>query len=518
MLAAMPLSVRIAALVVLVVAGAGALALWSGGRARPAASATPPRSPSERPAAAPAPAPPPPRSAPPERLPGSGAEPLRYLVVGGGATPESTEVSLEQDLALLAQVLPGPGQLLFAGGRDSSSVRVLDERPPADALLVRLGDLFQPRTGRRSRYRKSELDAGSATLPAVETAFTTALMRGEDPLILYFAAHGEQGEHPRANSIVLWGGGALDVARLAELHEAHPRPLRVISASCFSGGFAELAFAQADSERGAAQTPRCGLFAGTWDRETSGCDPDPDRRRQEGYSVHFVQALRGRDRSGAVLPAPQIDFDGDGRVSLLEAHTRAAIAARSIDVPTSTSQRYLRAVESTGASVDPELLVEEQALIVELGASLGAHDEPAAKRRLHAIEAQIDALDAKLRQTDLQVDTRYGELAARLLGRWPVLDDAYHPEFAATLARDRTAITAALDGWPEALSHGAAERDRTAMELEFAELELEEAQLTRLLRAHETQRLASALRRRGGPAWRHYRDLLACERLVITTP
>jgi hypothetical protein len=203
-------------------------------------------------------------------------------------------------------------------------------------------------------------------------------------------------------------------------------------------------------------------------------------------------------------------------VSLLEAHTRAAIAARSIDVPTTTSQRYLRAVESTPAALDRELLAEEQALTVQLGASVAVRDEAAARRRLDALEAQIDALDAKLQQADLRVDEHYGELAARLLARWPVLDDAYHPEFAATLARDRAAIAAALDSWPEALSHAAAERDRAAMELDFAALELEEALLTRLLRAYETQRLAVALRRRGGPSWRHYQDLLACERLVIT--
>jgi hypothetical protein len=504
-------------LVLVVAAGAGAYAL---GRGR-----TPPRAggasagPS-REQVAPAPAPPPSAAPPSSLAPAQGAfaQPVRFLAVGGGATPESTEVSLEQNLALLAQVLPGPGALLLGGGPGSSSVRVLDDRPVADPLLVRLGDLFQPRSGRHSRYRASELAAGGASLAAVESALAEALARGDEPLILYFAAHGEQGEHPSGNAIVLWGGGALDVVRLAELHDAHPRPLCVISASCFSGGFAELAFAHADAERGPARAPRCGLFAGTWDRETSGCDPDPDRRRQEGYSLHFLQGLRGRDRHGVQLPGPEIDFDGDGRVSLLEAHTRAAIAARSIDVPTTTSQRYLRAVERAGTAIDRELLPEEQAVTLQLGAVLGLLDQLAVTRRQRALAAQLDALDAKLQQADRLVDQRYGELAARLLGRWPVLDDAYHPEFAATLERDRAEIAAALDAWPEARHHLAAERERAVLEADFFELEVEDALVARLLRAHETQRLAAALRKRRGAEWQHYQELLACERRVITTP
>ena len=54
-------------------------------------------------------------------------------------------------------------------------------------------------------------------------------------------------------------------------------------------------------------------------------------------------------------------------MSLLEAHTRAAIAGRSIDVPTTTSQRYLRAVQRTRARPMPALLPEERALVRQLG-------------------------------------------------------------------------------------------------------------------------------------------------------
>jgi hypothetical protein len=126
------------------------------------------------------------------------------------------------------------------------------------------------------------------------------------------------------------------------------RPVRVVLTSCFSGGFAELAFAGADAGKRELAAGRCGLFAATAEREASGCDPNPDRAAQEGYGLHFLQALQGRDRAGAVAA---IDLDGDGKVSLLEAHARARIASAGIDVPTSTSERWLRATPgAAGAS------------------------------------------------------------------------------------------------------------------------------------------------------------------------
>lgn len=466
-------------------------------------------------------APPAPSQEPPAKpagrvSPAASAGPLRYLAVGGGPFPDSTEVSLEQNLRLVSETLAGPGALLFAGGADSRSVRVLRSGPAEDPLLVRLGDLFQPRPGRDSEYRPSALAAGAASLAAVAARLTSALdtAGAGDPLLLYFATHGEQGEQARDNAVLLWGGGALTPARLAELHDAHPGPLRVVNASCFSGGFAELAFEGADAQRGAARAPRCGLFAGTWDRETSGCDPDPDRKRQEGYSLHFWHALRRLGRDGEPLSAEQVDFDADGRVSLLEAHTRAAIAGRSIDVPTTTSQRYLRAVQHARAASDPALLPEEHALVRQLSSWLGVGSEREARARRDRLDAELDRNDAAYTKLAAEQTALHGELVARLLGRFPALDDPYHPQFAVTFTRERAAIERALDTWPEAARHAAAQRELDALSRRYEALDLEEAQLTRLLLAYETEGLAAGLRRKGGPALRQYEALLACERWV----
>jgi hypothetical protein len=62
--------------------------------------------------------------------------------------------------------------------------------------------------------------------------------------------------------------------------------------------------------------------------------------------------------------------------------------------------------------------------------------------------------------------------------------------------------------------HAAAERALEAVDTELQQLDVEEAQLIRLLRAHETLGLAAALQKRGGPGFADYQTLLACERHV----
>jgi hypothetical protein len=442
---------------------------------------------------------------------------LRLLAVGGGATPEYTEVSLEQDIELVIKVFPAPALSLFAGGSESDSVRTLDPKANSDALLSQLGELFDPRSGRDSNYRRTSLVAQPASLENFESSFVKALASGQEPLFVYIASHGLQGEHPRDNHVELWGGEPLTVSLLDELEGESTRPLRLVITSCYSGGFADLAFAHAEPSAGPTRAPRCGLFAGTWDRQTSGCDPNPDRRRQESYSIHLLHALRGEDRDGKRLPPDELDLDGDGKISLLEAHTRARIASHSIDVPTTTSERYLREVEHLAAKPgkpNPKLLPEEAAVIARLGARLKLTTQAAAQKHYDSLSAKLDALDAELDRSDAELERAQGHLKAALLARWAVLSDPYHPEFAPTLSQHADAIRQALTESPLARAYQAAHSRSDELIERANALDPDEAVALRLVRAYETLALATSLSARGGPAYAHYKDLLTCERSV----
>jgi hypothetical protein len=441
------------------------------------------------------------------------AEP-RYIVVGGGATPEYTEVSLEQDTRLATQSLPGPGLTLFAGGQGSVSVRLLAPPVRNESLLAQLGAIFDPRPNRDSRYRATTLNAQPATLTNFETSMALAMSTTKEPLLVYIAMHGLQGSEARDNYFELWGGDSVTVAQLDELTAGAKRPVRFVIASCYSGGFAELAFTHAEAQRGPTTQQRCGLFAGTWDRQTSGCDPNPDRRAQEGYSLHMLHALRGEDRAGKALPRNQLDLDGDGKISLLEAHTRARIASTSIDVPTTTSERYLREVVKTPAPPQWKLLPEDAAVVKQLGARLGLLDAAAVDKRYQELSAKLDELQPELDAADEEQDHARSQLGAELLARWPVLGDSFHDEFASALERDSAAISGVLRDSRYAQRFKEARTQADALGSRANTLDAQEAVVLRLVRAYETAGLASALAARGGEDYARYQALLACERGV----
>jgi hypothetical protein len=448
---------------------------------------------------------------PPAPLVASG--PLRFLALGGGPTPESNEVSLEQDIELVQRALPPPGLVLFAGGSASPSVRELDPGPKGDAVRTALGDLFAPRSGRQSRYRAPSFSAERATLENVEARLAAALSQGDTPLLVYVAAHGDRGADAKSNSVALWGGGALSVAALAELHERHQRPLRLVATSCFSGGFGELAFAGADATgRHPSPVARCGLFAGTADRETSGCDPNPNRRARESYGLHLAHALAGERRDGTRLAPGEADFDGDGKIGLLDAHTWARIEAVSFDVPTTTSERWLRHVEPGSAPIDRALAPEDARVIERLGAALGLSGEGAVEQRWAALDRQLAALGSSIDRAEEELGERVAALATLLLERWPVLDDPFHPDFEAAFRENRTAIEQLLAASREARDRARADQRARALYDELDAVAVQEARVLRLARAYETLHKAAALRKRGGPAARYYATLLACER------
>jgi len=450
---------------------------------------------------------------------------LRWLIAGGGALPESNQVSIEQDLGQALEVFVGtPGALLFAGGPGTPTVQVqaqVDADAPVragvhDPVSQALGDLFAPRGGRGAHYRTTTLPAtGEASAASVLDALRRTLAApGEGPLLLYVAGHGEIGAVARENAIALWGQSRLEVRELAKVVDASVRPLVMISTTCFSGGFAELAFADADASRGAAPTPRCGLFATTWDLEASGCDPNPDRQAQEGYGLHFLAALRGQDREGRALAKAELDLDGDGSISLLEAHSRARITARGIGVPTTTSERWLREVAPATGTIVSVALPEEDAVVLALTAQLGlSPDEPdAAASALLDLERRIDGQKSALVEATVAENDAYGRAAAAILGRWPVLDDPWHPDFAAMLSRNHAAIAEHLEGDADYRAYLDA-RDRVdRVQIAIGDLRGEAARYERLARGVETLRLAGRLAAEGGPDWRHYEALLACER------
>jgi hypothetical protein len=441
-----------------------------------------------------------------------------YVAVGGGAEPASSQVSLEQDLALLRELLGDtPGVVLHAGGAGAASTHeIVDGEEAPSSLLLRLAAILDPRESRRARFRESAIEPdGPSSMIAFEQALRRALDGERDtPLLLYLNGHGDLADVDADNAVLLWGGEPLTAFRLSQLLHDAERPVRVVVTSCYSGGFAELAFAGADHTRGAASADVCGLFATTPDRESSGCDPDPDRGSQEGFALHFLQALAGKDARGEPLPTADVDFDGDGVITLYEAHARARIAGRSLDIPTTTAERWLR--ESVGDDGAPAVTTShpspvELAVVRALGDDLSLGDAEAAGRHLADLEARMETMTLRLEELSADADFAWTALRIGLLERWPILDDAWDPRLRPTVEQHHDAIERYLDDSPAARDYVAVRDSLAALEEELGTLDDQIARVTRLVRAHENIRLEASLRSHGGEALATYERLRACE-------
>jgi hypothetical protein len=451
------------------------------------------------------------------------AEPLamprhvRAIIAGGGPTPELDQVSLEDDLALAVDVLGADESVvLFAGGPGTRAVQVRDDASDGDPVVFALANLFSPRNGRDARYRPTRLRLhGSTTSDEILGAFEAALPDGDAPLLFYFTGHGSEGKTERESVAQAWGGTSFDPPMLAEALEASAthRQVRVVISTCYSGGFAELAFDDADVSRGATSQDRCGIFATAWDRESGGCDSDPDRAVHEGFGVHFLSALRGQERDGTDARAA-IDLDHDGAITLLEALAHTRIASRAIDVPITTSERLLRATAPTEGASTGDAMPEDRAVIDAITASLRFTSPSDVAAALAALETRAGELDGALDDAFGDAEDLAALVAGIVLSRWPVLDDPYHPDYAAMLAHDHEALADFFETSEEVGAWAEAEDEAQALLTTRNALEVQIAVHRRLAQALETTQLAGRLRAVGGEGWARYERMRACEATV----
>lgn len=464
-------------------------------------------------AAAPAPV----RATPADPRPDAPSPPkrdARWIAAAGGQVPELNQVSLEQDLALAAATFGEGGTVLFAAGAGAPVVQVLSERPASQEPTALLADLFAPRGGRDSTYRAPEIPVdGPATATSVRAALQAALAQPGPPLLLYFGGHGHRGPTDAENGVGLWAQSELTALDLADLLRDTPRPVQIVATTCFSGGLAELAFADADAAAGPFPGEVCGLFAAPHDLEASGCDPNPDRAAQEGFGLHFLHALAGKTKDGTAIATEAIDFDADGTISPREAHAYVRIHSEAFDVPTSVSERWLEATApGPGAARADVELPEENAVIAAFSRKLGLVDQPERARvHLQRIETEIQGRSDALARAHEVEDRAFRLASAEILARWPVLDDPWHPDFGPTLGRN---IDALREHFATASSYAAyrAARDETdRISGELFDLRANAAPYERLARALEYRRRAARLAAEGGPSWERFELLRRCE-------
>lgn len=293
-----------------------------------------------------------------------------FLTIGGGYSPTGNQISLEKNVQMyqriVAELYPdGAGHDLFFSDGNDPGRDLIFEDPKFQVPLVndRLAEVLRQENHLASQYRTHALSgvSGPSSRASLDKWFNEASgkMAAGDRLMIYVTAHGGRADdknQPFNTKLHLWNGENIHMHDFVGMLDKLPEgvSVAVVMVQCFSGGFANIAFAEGNKDKGLSPRVRCSFCATVESRPAAGCTADINEENYEEYSSYFWAALVGHRRTGAPVEKP--DYDGDGHVSFDEAHAFAVLQSPTIDIPVKTSDAALRALSKLQSTEHQDFL------------------------------------------------------------------------------------------------------------------------------------------------------------------
>lgn len=473
-----------------------------------------------------------------------------FLVIAGGYRAASNQVSLEKNVRFFREVhgeVAPKAELsdYFASGNaaiPSVQFEPLDASvPDANELMA---SLFGSTRYLKLEYRAHELGevAGTTSRANLARWFDTRgkEMKPGDRLFVYVTAHGgksREKSRPENTRILLWNQQDFDVKGLQKELVKLPEGVSVvmIMAQCYAGGFAHSVFEGTDPDGGIVPRPIGGFFATVASRQAAGCTAEINEENYDEFSSHFWAAIRGRDRLGREVESA--DYDGDGIVSLDEAHAYTVLVSRNIDIPIKVSGAFLRErsrfageeksgdakgggdakpkdPDGGGTEGKPELLerrigfskvlelagAADREVLEVLSEDLGLTGEDRyeqAEKKAEEIETQRSELLQEYNGKKGAYDGHRNAIRNDLYGRWPGLANVLTEESVRLLTDDAGAFVDAVKGHARFGPWKEVEEEREGFKDERFDLELQWVRHIRFQRTHNNVVLAENLRRLG---------------------
>lgn len=450
-------------------------------------------------------------------------------LIGGGYHPDSSQAQIEQNVLWVSQLvrqLPGQRTLriYFDDGNDPApDVQELVPLAGTDGLES-LRRLFAHGHVAGYYYRNhtlSPVDGGTERAALVtKLEREMAGLRPGDRLLVVFNGHGTRNRRDaNASRLWLWQGTSLDV-RAFDALLAHVPPavsVRFVFTQCYAGAFARLA--------PGPDANRCGFLAESEDQQAEGCAAGVDANDYRDYTTYFFAALAGRTRLGEPLSVNP-DLDGDGRVSLYEAHLYALREGESADLPRATSEVFLerwqpwyadwRDLFSAGRDALPDNLYGRLARVMEQKLDLPA-DATLQRRTLRQrrveLQARARTLQRQQRARLRRIQSLQHDIRQAVGEHYPALDRLSHQDILAGTGEPLREVAAAVAAHP---GYADLAETQDAHATGESELLANERALTQLDKAKRLRRLARLSDRFVSEASERdrtaYETLQACER------
>jgi hypothetical protein len=463
-----------------------------------------------------------------------------YLIIGGGPDPEASKVSMEKNAIWFEEIL---SQLNFSSGitlygsenREVEDVALHATDDPTVLHWMPLARLSPDHANALTIYRNDHIDwarsgASKQTVEAAISASISQLQPGDDLFIVY-SGHGSYHSDPSHNALRLWGETHVDVRDFRRLIDsaADGTVVRYVLPQCFSGAFARtIAPNPANPSLDGIKGKQCGFFAVSERVEAEGCTPGVEIGEYRDYATYFFAALTGQTRTKQPLDRNP-DLNGDGRVSLREAHFYAYTEGWSSDIPRSSSDYYLELWEPWYIRWHSFVELHQDNLYLQAAKRLGekyqldtASPSALAHQAMQRRRQLGDKINAELaRQQSLyqQAETLRKKLRYRFLLEWP---NAHHPgsaAYARFITHESEAALTWIRSQPDYPKLEQLQDQVSQLDMNILELRREQAQYARIARAlrlaatlENFQRLASKAQQTT------YQALTACESWIPPAP
>ena len=454
------------------------------------------------------------------------------LLIGGGSNPGRTQFSIESNVIWFERIFQEAGfdqtiTLFGSGGANSVEVNYLAEDTESSAYAS-LALVFDSVEKNRLRFRPSEV-TNAAPRPLTQETLGSELdqlassMGEDDSLLLTYSGHGGRGGSPGSNYLYLWHNTDMSAEEMqSHLLEADPgATVRFVLPQCFSGGFSAMPFQNLDFQEGLAKGPMmCGFTSVAENQLSEGCTASVNTDDYRDYASFLFGAVSGESRDGTPMRI-QADTNGDTQVSLREAHLYTVGHVHSTDVPRSTSEEFLLAMEPwtqrwasyQSAGIDNEFTEVVQALAGDFDSVVGTREFlMEISRRLREHASTVAAAEQKKQATREQIKDLQRSLRSELLIVWPQLASPYTEAYQQLIQTKLDDIASWLAERQDFRRLRTLHQDYSEQVTELIDLQRELAGFHRIQRLLKLSRLHEYVIRKGDKQVREtYLALRSCE-------
>lgn len=454
------------------------------------------------------------------------------LIFGGGPNPEQSQFSIESNMIWFDKEMQQSNfdhyELVFGSNGSNDQEIQFSTASNADAARYLLASALGITNQNSLSYRASLITSNNGrqnTKSGLTATVTDMLeqMTSEDDLFLLYSGHGGRGKRTDENFFFLWNNTQLTVRELDALLSTAPEQsaTRFVLPQCFSGAFNLLAFNELDASKGVKPSaPMCGFTSVASNRLAEGCTASINTEDYRDYASAFLSAITGTDRHGNPVSSAE-DYDGDGQISLIEAHHHTYANTFSTDIPRSTSEDFLISLERWYIKFAPYMPLGDNRyyhLASELSRSVYS-STPGSLAFTNELADNLRSSNEML----LKLESEYGNneralmslrstLQERLYLKWPSLAIPASQQFHSTIQTSITDINQWLDEQEEMGQILQLEETQQALTEQIVDASREHTRHLKVERAIKLARLYEYLYSSGSSnEQQDYEALLECE-------